>query len=168
MRQKGWSTYLPLVAALAWASGCGEANPPLADTDALQEQLLEADRQFELLTSQRGAVGWAYSFAEDGVMIQGSTRIQGRAAIQEAMKPLLEDPQRGLTWTPETAWASQSGDLGVTTGSFRSFRRNEQGEEETVATGAYITVWRRQEDGSWKVVLDGGSPDPPAERSAEQ
>jgi ketosteroid isomerase-like protein len=161
MREKTWIAFLPLLAALAGASGCGEAKPPLPDTEDLKEQLLEADRQFALISAERGALGWAYSFAEDGIMMQGSKQIQGRAAIQEAMKPLLDDPLQGLTWTPETAWASQTGDLGVTTGDFRSFRRDQEGQEQTVASGGYITVWQRQEDGSWKVVLDGGSPDPP-------
>ncbi|MEE8583785.1 MAG: nuclear transport factor 2 family protein [Acidobacteriota bacterium] len=159
---------LPLFAGLAGPSACREAKPPVPEAQALKLQLLAADREFERRTAQRGAGGWADSFAEDALMIQGSNRIQGRAAILESMKALLDDPQRGLTWTPDTAWASQSGDLGVTIGSFRSWRRSEEGEEQTVATGTYITVWQRQEDGSWKVALDGGSPDPQPERVDQQ
>ena len=159
---------LLLFVGLAAASACAQAKPPLPEGQALKQQLLEADREFERRSAERGAEGWADSFAQDALIIQGSNRIQGRTAILESMKALLDDPQRGLTWTPDTAWASQSGDLGVTIGSFRSWRRSEEGEEQTVSSGTYITVWQRQEDGSWKVALDGGSPDPQPERVDQQ
>jgi ketosteroid isomerase-like protein len=27
-------------------------------------------------------------------------------------------------------------------------------------SGTYLTVWRKDKDGSWKVAADGGAPDP--------
>jgi ketosteroid isomerase-like protein len=54
-----------------------------------------------------------------------------------------------LYWAPSYAGIARSGDLGFTTGpaSFDATR---------TAAIQYFTVWRRQADGSWKWIFDGG------------
>jgi ketosteroid isomerase-like protein len=66
-----------------------------------------------------------------------------------------------LTWKPSQAEVSSSGDLGYTWGRYEYRDRAADGKP-IVETGSYVTIWRRQADGSWKVVLDGGTPDPKA------
>jgi ketosteroid isomerase-like protein len=66
-----------------------------------------------------------------------------------------------LTWTPTEAEVSQGGDMGYTWGRYE-YRDRPASGKMTVETGTYVTIWRRQADGSWKVVLDGGEPDPKA------
>ena len=56
------------------------------------------------------------------------------------------------------AFASAAGDLGYTLGTWQSTHYNEAGKGQ-VTTGKYVTIWRKQADGSWKVVFDGGNPD---------
>ena len=58
-----------------------------------------------------------------------------------------------LNWTPEFADIASSGDLGYTTGPWE-IRRNPQ--DTPVAFGHYVTLWRKQADGAWKVELDIG------------
>jgi ketosteroid isomerase-like protein len=60
------------------------------------------------------------------------------------------DPGPGnLFWWPAYAGISRSGDLGFTTGPF-------SGDAARTPVGQYFTVWRRQPDGSWKWLFDGG------------
>lgn len=61
------------------------------------------------------------------------------------------DDQGGppLAWWPLHAGIARSGDLGFTTGPF-SF--------DGKPGGYYFTVWKRQADGSWKWIYDGGPP----------
>jgi ketosteroid isomerase-like protein len=59
-----------------------------------------------------------------------------------------------LTWWPTYADVSRAGDLGWTTGPFEF--REKPTQEKPDGTGHFFTVWRRQEDGSWKWVLDLG------------
>ena len=56
-----------------------------------------------------------------------------------------------LAWYPVLADASQSGDLGYTTGPWTSFQNN-----QPQAAGEYVTVWRKQPDGNLKFVVDLG------------
>jgi ketosteroid isomerase-like protein len=54
---------------------------------------------------------------------------------------------------------AESGDLGYTLGRYESRRIGPDGQQVR-ETGSYLTVWKRGADGSWKVALDIGSPDP--------
>jgi ketosteroid isomerase-like protein len=74
------------------------------------------------------------------------------------MLAVFADTSFHLTWDPTFAAVSSSGDLGYTVGTRESSRR--VGAEQVVDRGTYLTVWRRQEDGSWKVEADIGNPAP--------
>jgi ketosteroid isomerase-like protein len=66
-----------------------------------------------------------------------------------------------LTWTPVKADMSASGDLGYTYGNYVFTAKNKQGKV-VVNYGKYTSIWKKQNDGRWKVVVDMGnsSPDP--------
>ncbi len=65
-----------------------------------------------------------------------------------------------LSWYPVAADISRTADLGYTTGPYE-YRPIKSGEARNVDHGYYVSVWRKQKDGSWKVVLDIGNPNPP-------
>jgi ketosteroid isomerase-like protein len=149
-----------LLLASAALYGCPHAPAarPLASD---REALLAADAQFARDTAARGAEGWASWFAEDGFMFPaGKPAVQGRNDIRDLMSN-LRDPRTGrgeltLEWEPIGGDVSSSGDLGWTYGSYRA--ATAQGERR----GKYLTVWRRQPDGIWRVQADLGNPGPPA------
>ena len=93
------------------------------------------------------ALGWVAAFkkhvAPDGVTFSTDpVNAPANLAKQDDKK---EGPD--LVWWPLWAGLSRSGDLGFTTGPFRIGER---------PAGQYFTVWRRQTDGGWKWVFDGG------------
>jgi ketosteroid isomerase-like protein len=58
-----------------------------------------------------------------------------------------------LTWAPEIAEVSASGELGYTSGPYEV--RPDRGAEPT-GFGHYVSTWKKQADGTWKVLLDIG------------
>ena len=84
-------------------------------------------------------------------------RIEGRAAIAAAMRDMLTGGV--LTWTPTASRAS--GELGLNLGRF-AFTPPTGGPRQ----GDYVTVWRRQPDGSWMVLFAVGRPDARAGQAA--
>ncbi len=70
-----------------------------------------------------------------------------------------DDPTYSLTWEPKRAELFKSGKMGNTSGRWTYHGKNEKGEKVTLQ-GDYLTVWQKQADGSWKVIYDGGTPDP--------
>lgn len=142
---------VPATPALVLAACTGEAPPP--PDPAL---LMEADRAFAADVAAGGSEAWTSWFQEDGSVIQeGTGEIRGRAAIEAAMAG-LDEPSVSLRWEPLRADIAASGDLGWTTGTWVSEGPDPEGG--TVRSeGRYVTIWRRQADGSWKVVMDLGN-----------
>jgi len=110
------------------------------------EDLLETDRSFSKLSEQVGA---ADAFREylDSAAIQLpnlAIPIFGRENIYENMKA---NDDYLLLWEPRYGNVSNSGDIGYTWGEFKVIVN-----DKIVSTGKYLNVWKKQSDGSWKVV----------------
>jgi len=119
--------------------------------------LMEADRAFSAAVAEGGSEAWASWFAEDGAIVrEGDGEIRGRAAVHAASAG-LDAPGVRLTWDPDRADIAASGDLGWTTGGWVSEATDADGAV-TTNQGVYVSIWRLQDDGSWKVVMDLGNP----------
>ena len=146
--------YVYLISLVSAASAC--STQP--DLEAARQAIMEADRAFAVETAANGVEGWVSFFAEDGVQFVPGGHISGHAAIRELMTTPLSNPALLLfTWDPVDARVSASGDLGYTIGRWERVMETDGGQ--IVATGSYVSIWRLQEDGTWKVELDIGSPD---------
>jgi ketosteroid isomerase-like protein len=122
--------------------------------------LFDLEARFAKDVRERGGAAFADWFAEDGVALNnGQTPMIGRVAI---MKGANWDPKvYQLTWTPTDAQMGPSGDMGYTWGHFEGHSKDAAGNPVTTS-GRYMTIWRKQADGSWKVVLDAGANEPAA------
>ncbi len=123
-----------------------------------QEQIMEADLAFGRATAEMGVDGWVSYFADNGIQFQGGGIVSGHASIRAMMEPAFADSTYTLTWEPVLAEVSESGDLGYTVGRFESRRVGADGEP-VVGAGSYVTIWRRDTDGTWKVALAVANPD---------
>ena len=127
-----------------------ESKP--ATTDTLRQ--LEAD--FMKAAAERGADGYMSYYAEDAIEVpNGREAIHGKASIAKTMG-FLNDRNNHLTWTPVDAGISESADLGWTSGIYE-FRSVDREGKPVVAHGKYTSIWKKQQDGSWKIVLDMGN-----------
>ena len=126
---------------------------------ANHDALLAADRAFDAATADKKFAGFS-SFLADNVSTLRADQpvLRGKAAMQSAWKPLIENQSISLRWQPISADISKSRDLGYTVGSYTVTRTDEKGTS-IVGTGKYLTIWRLQGDGSWKVEFDTGVPD---------
>lgn len=147
---------IPNLAATALLALCACAPPePTSAPDA--SVLMEADRAFAADVEKAGTDAWVSWFAEEGAQIQpGMGEVSGHDAIRELMVG-LDDPNLSLTWEPLRADIAASGDLGWTTGTYVSESTDAEGNVSR-GQGRYVTIWRKQADGSWKVVMDLGNP----------
>ena len=90
--------------------------------------------------------------------------IVGHAAIREYMGRAFANPDFSLQWEPKAGDISKAGDLGYTTGTYVSRGKDAQGNP-VARTGRYVSIWKKQADKTWKVVLDTGNPDPPPRKN---
>lgn len=146
-----------LVAGLAVAA-CAPA-PALPDPDAVRASLLAADEEFAAATAANGLEGWLAAYDSTGIQMEPDHPFTpGIPSIRAAMAPAFADTSFRLTWQPTMAFASAAGDLGYTLGIWQSRSYTADGKGQ-VTTGKYVTIWRKQAGGKWKVVFDGGNPD---------
>ena len=124
--------------------------------DTARKALADADRAFNRATAERRADGWTEFFAEDGAMIRSTGTVTGKAAIHDVMAKTFADTSFTLTWDPDKG--DVAGDIGYTDGHFEVRFRDDKGNPVS-RTGRYLTVWKKQADGTWKVVRDIGVQD---------
>jgi ketosteroid isomerase-like protein len=145
------------------AAGC--AGP---DQEAMRSALMAADRAFAEATAQRGAEGWTSSFTDDGRQFHQRGVSIGKAEIRRVMEAAFADTTRRLVWHPLYAEVARSADLGYTIGRWESRARGADGTWTRAGSGNYVTIWRRQADGSWKVAADIGNEDRAAAGAGER
>jgi ketosteroid isomerase-like protein len=127
------------------------------------EEVAAAERAFAKTSVEKGVRdSFIEFFAEYGINF---TPHPGKARENLSKRPATRSPFT-LNWQPIYADASQAGDLGFTTGPYTltDTRPNPQ----PTGYGYYFSFWRKQADGSWKVVIDFGiqTPEPKAQNYA--
>jgi uncharacterized protein (TIGR02246 family) len=96
-------------------------------------------------------------FAEDGVLLGRNGKIfKGPQQIFERQKAVMEGAGKGVKSTVTTVDVWLDGEIAYETGKY-SYKY--QGKGKPVSEeGRYVTIWKRQRDGSWKIIMDMGVP----------
>jgi ketosteroid isomerase-like protein len=132
-----------------------------ASPRATAEMLKQLEGEFMKAAAEKGSQGYMSYYADDSVEVpNGAPVIEGKANIARTMG-FLDQKDNHLTWTPVGADMSASGDLGYTYGYYE-FQHKDQAGKRVAEHGKYTSIWKKQKDGNWKVVLDMGNagPDP--------
>jgi ketosteroid isomerase-like protein len=148
------------VAVMALAGLPGTARPALAQAStqaAETARIMKADADFAESVAGKDRARFL-SFLADVTTFNGgsSSELHGRDAVMKEWNDFFTADGPTLSWTPARGEVVGAGDLGYTTG--RSLFRGKGPDGRTVERrGEYLTVWRKQRDGSWKVIFDTGS-----------
>jgi ketosteroid isomerase-like protein len=119
------------------------------------QQLIDADKAFNDMAQKEGTGKAFIAYAADDPILirQGNTMpLVGRTDFVEAFSGVTGS---NLSWEPLRAEIAESQDLGYT---FGRYTLRENGVVKT--HGVYVSIWKKQLDGSWKFVLDGGAATP--------
>jgi len=121
-------------------------------------QLLELEAKFSDAVAAGGGKAFAEWFAEDGVTLaNGRAAVIGKAAI--AAQAQWDPKQYQLTWVAQGARMGPSNEMGFTWGHYDSTAKDVHGET-VKSSGRYMTIWKKMQDGSWKVELESSSAEP--------
>ncbi len=140
--------------------GAAAPAPATPDAAAMKAELLRVDAESSAAAQKLG-VGAAFLryAAADAVMLpENQNAVKGLDGIRKQFAGFPAGAT--LAWKPFNADVAASGDLGYTLGTYE-LRGNDADGKPTVRYGKYCSVWKRQADGSWKWVVDVGTPSPP-------
>lgn len=148
-----------LAAMLLCQAGCTSHNDRDAEIAVERERLFRTDAEFSDLSEQKGAREAFASYCTDDATIlpTNGSPVTGKDSIRALMS---DSSGTVLTWKPAKAEVAGSGDLGYTWGMYEVHGRNDAGKPSS-RYGKYLTVWKKQQDGSWKFIVDIGNPSPP-------
>ncbi len=154
---------LSAIAAMLGFAACAPKAQPAATTDvAAVQQYIEAANAKFLDAMKRGdTVGAMANYADDAVLMMPNEEAwHGRAGMSKGFSTFLSQMslKEGHTMTMDVM---VSGDLAVETGMFEWTLQPKTGKAIN-DKGKYLTVWKRQADGSWKIVRDINNSDLPA------
>ena len=125
------------------------------------KSMVETERAFSRASEEKATrEAFAEFIAADGILFR-PTPVLGKKWMQD--HPLPPATTRSLlSWQPIFAAISLAGDLGYTTGPWQ-FKQDIK-DAKPVAFGNFMTVWKKQADGSWKFAIDLGigNPEPKA------
>jgi ketosteroid isomerase-like protein len=148
--------------ALACVSLLGVAAcQPKVDVNREAYALLAVDREWSTKAATSTNIDSVLDFWTDDarVAMAGQPTVQGKAALREMVKGSLAIPGFKISWTPDSAAVSASGDLGYTYGTNSVTAPDAKGKL-TTESGRYITVWRKNAQGRWQCVMDYSTPAP--------
>ena len=122
-----------------------------------KEELTKTDKEFSDKSVKDGIAEAFIAYADDDVILMRDKQfpILGIKALKEYYSEIKRGNAR-LEWSPVKAEISKSGELGYTFGNWIYSTKD---SKDTVY-GNYVTIWKKQKDGSWKFILDGGNTTP--------
>jgi uncharacterized protein (TIGR02246 family) len=141
------------------SSGAAQQQPDRATVSARAREIRALEASMMAAVAEKGADGYMSFYAEDAVELpDGAQMLLGRESIGKTMM-FLNDKNNSLTWSPVHVDVSESDDLAYSFGNYE-FRSIGKDGKPAVEHGKYTTIWKKQKDGHWKVVLDMGNSNP--------
>jgi ketosteroid isomerase-like protein len=122
---------------------------------ALQE-MVKTEQAFSKMAEEKNARDAFMTFiADDGLLFRPGA-VNGKKWMIEHPVPPSDNPDKKplLAWQPAFAGMAASGDMGFTTGPWEA--KGDIKDEKPSAYGHFVTVWKKQADGSWRFVVDLG------------
>jgi ketosteroid isomerase-like protein len=138
-----------LLLALALASaGCAKK----VDLEASRSALKTADAEWN--KSLNNVDSFVTFLMPDGAILPpNEPGVSGTDAVRTWASKMIAMPGFSVTWEASVADVSQSGDLGYTSGAYQLSMQGPAGAPIS-DHGKYLTVWKKDATGAWKVVLD--------------
>ncbi|MBA4137763.1 MAG: hypothetical protein C0518_10645 [Opitutus sp.] len=149
-------TWLTLAAVLLGATAVSAA----VDKEQLKKELIAMEDQFSAMAQEKGVLAAFEHFAAPDVAFIDTDprKFRGPAAVRERMGAF--PPGAKLTWSAYFTDVSDDGSLGYNYGRYEMRGPGPDGRER-VGQGWFLSIWKRQPDGSWRYVMDTGAPDRP-------
>ncbi len=154
-------------ALLSLAVVTGKAQA--ADTPATDEQKIrDLEAEWSAVAGRKDVDKTVSYYANDAVVFApNAPSATTKAAIRSAWNEMLTAPGAAISWKPTKVEVAKAGDLAYVTGTYEDTMTDASGKS-VKDRGSYVTIWKKQADGSWKVVVDIWNSDLPASAPAEK
>jgi ketosteroid isomerase-like protein len=144
------SLLTPLLCLLAGTGLLRAAEPSAADA---ARAMVDSEIKFYRTGQEKGTRAAFLAFLADDAIVFRPGPVNGKEVWSKRPETGLD-----LIWEPAFAAIARSADVGYTTGPAK-WRANKK-DEKFLGYGQFVSIWKKQKDGSWKVALDCGIENP--------
>src|SRR5687767_3048884 len=116
------------------------------------DQVREAEIAFAKAFADRDREAFFALVADDATFHSNTTTSSGKPQVIESWTRYFATPDPPFTWAPDRVSVSADGTLGLSTGPVYDARGQHAGD--------YISTWRRDSKGQWKIIFDSNGPGP--------
>lgn len=113
-------------------------------------EIISAENYFSALVKSKGIKKAFLQVSDKNALVFRP----GPIKAVEFYKAQSDSDSSVLIWEPAYAKVSKSGDWGFTNGPYK-FKQN---DTSSTHYGTYLSVWKKNEKGVWKLALDAGTP----------
>ena len=118
------------------------------DREALRREVMAVERAFAASMADRDFASFTAFLSEEAVFLAGPRTLTGKEAVAAAWRPFFEGPAAPFSWQPERVEVLATGRLALSIGPVH--------DPSGTQVGTFTSVWRREDDGAWRVVFDKG------------
>lgn len=150
-------------AALGLMIGGCQKQAATADRGSI-EALIKADEKKwsdEFQAKPRDSEALVSHYAEDAYFVApGVKPASGMTEIRKAYAEGLTDPNFNISFAADKVEVAEAGDLATSQGRFDQTYTDPDTGKKVKVSGSFLTVYKKQPDGSWKAVQDWAVADP--------
>src|SRR5580765_6580195 len=141
-----------ILLGLALLSACTQKQIDLSKR--AKEEMLNADIAMNNMAAKEGFFKTLLLYADDSVVKikEGEFPVIGKRQLAKYWSGKSDTKE--ITWQPFKGEGAKSGEMGYTLGNWKFVTK------DSAYYGNYYTIWKKQTDGSWKFVVDGGNGTP--------
>jgi uncharacterized protein (TIGR02246 family) len=152
------------ILAMLLTTSCDQ--PGKKDAQAADQQEIQQARAADEAAIRAASAAWSQAatakdldkavsfYADDAVILPDKVpAVRGQENFRKNWAPLLALPGPGLSWKTGSLEVARSGDIAYETGTYVFVIADKKGKSSDTK-GKYVVVWKKQTDGSWKVVVD--------------
>ena len=130
----------------------GAACAPKDTSEADAQMVKNLNDAWSKDVATKDAAKFATYYADDAtLMIPNEPGIKGLGSIKAAIGPMMQDPNFALSFSTDKVEAS--GNLAYVQGPYTMTTTARDGKPFK-DTGKYLTIFKKQPDGSWKAIED--------------
>jgi ketosteroid isomerase-like protein len=133
---------------------CSCQTAKVDEREKNEAAIRQAEKDFETMATEKGIAEAFWYYADSNAVIkrQNDTLIHGKEAIK---KYYSADHYKtaSVKWSPDFIESSLDGTMAYTYGKYTWQFKDSSGKLDEFK-GVFHTVWKKQNDGSWKYVWD--------------
>jgi uncharacterized protein (TIGR02246 family) len=162
-----------LAAAAAMAigvAGCQKyaSNGGAASADSVKETIKGDEKKWNEQFKSQDLEGLLGHYTDDAFFVApGVKPATGTTEIRQVYAKATADPAFQISFASDKIDVAGSGDLAYSRGHFSEKYTDPKTQKVMTDSGSYVTVYKKQSDGSWKAVEDFAVADPDSAKSVE-